>query len=117
MKRAVVIVLTLGCAGLLSPGIASAQAQNKTEMREQMKAARQVLAKYDTNHNRKLDSDEVAALKKDFAEGNATMAAAFDANKDGKLDESEIAKLTDDISKLGKRAHKKKADAGGGAQN
>ena len=52
----------------------------------------EILQKYDTNKDGKLDDTEKAAMNADFkakrAERKAEMLAKFDTNKDGKLDES-----------------------------
>jgi Ca2+-binding EF-hand superfamily protein len=79
-----------------------------------------ILDKYDVNHDGKLDETERAALHKDIQEGKiqlpfpggraggpggpgfkpataAEVIAKFDADKDGKLDEAELTAFLDDM--------------------
>jgi 5-hydroxyisourate hydrolase-like protein (transthyretin family) len=69
----------------------------------------QVLQKYDTNKDGKLDDQEKATMKADFQakreEMKKEMLAKYDTNKDGKLDQSEreVArkdKLAEEFKKL-----------------
>lgn len=59
----------------------------------------EILQKYDTNKDGKLDDSEKAAMKADFEakheQRKAEMLAKFDTNKDGKLDDSEKAAMRD----------------------
>ena len=50
-------------------------------------------AKYDKNKNGKIDPDERAAIRKDFAAEPEGDLKRFDKNKDGKLDDDEIAAI------------------------
>ena len=50
------------------------------------------MAKYDLNHDGKLDDAEIAALQKDFAADPKGELSRFDLNKDGKLSKVEMAK-------------------------
>ena len=50
-------------------------------------------AKYDKNKNGKIDPDERAAIRKDFAADPEGDLKRFDKNKDGKLDDDEIAAI------------------------
>lgn len=50
-------------------------------------------AKYDKNKNGKIDADEKAAIRKDFAADPEGDLKRFDKNKDGKLDDDEIAAI------------------------
>jgi 5-hydroxyisourate hydrolase-like protein (transthyretin family) len=58
-----------------------------------------ILSKYDTNKDGKLDDSEKAVMKADFQakheQKKAEMLAKFDTNKDGKLDDSEKAVMRD----------------------
>ena len=65
-------------------------------------------AKFDVNANGILDPDEVAALRKAFAEGDAALKP-LDLNNDGKLDDAEIALIK--LPKANKEKKKKKKDA------
>ncbi len=107
-KRTLLIIAGICCLGLLVPSIAEAKGKKKGAS-SNVDAAKQVLAKYDTNSNGVLDADEIAALKKDFAAGNASSAAVFDTDANGKLDDNEIAALQTAAStpaKGGKKKHK-----------
>lgn len=55
----------------------------------------QMLQKYDTNKDGKLDDAEKAQLKADFQAKRAQKIAQFDLNKDGKLDDTERAAMRD----------------------
>ena len=59
----------------------------------------EILQKYDTNKDGKLDDSEKAAMRADFKaqheQKKAEMLAKFDTNKDGKLDDSEKAVMRD----------------------
>ncbi len=59
----------------------------------------EILQKYDTNKDGKLDDQEKAAMKADFEakreQRKAEMLAKFDTNKDGKLDDNEKAAMRD----------------------
>ncbi len=79
---------------------------------------KEILDKYDVNHDGKLDETERAALHKDIQEGKvqlpfpgpgpggpgfrpfptaADVLAKFDADKDGKLDEAELTAFLNDL--------------------
>ena len=59
----------------------------------------EMLQKYDTNKDGKLDDSEKAAMRADFQakheQRKAEMLAKFDTNKDGKLDDTEKAAMRD----------------------
>ena len=59
----------------------------------------EILQKYDTNKDGKLDDSEKATMKADFQakheQRKAEMLAKFDTNKDGKLDDAEKATMRD----------------------
>lgn len=61
------------------------------------------MAKYDLNHDGKLDETEIAALQKDFAAAPTGDLARFDTDKDGKLSAEELAKI---IPGSGKKSDK-----------
>lgn len=48
------------------------------------------LARFDANENGRFDPEEIAAIRKAFAEGDAAVKL-LDANKDGVLDDNELA--------------------------
>jgi Ca2+-binding EF-hand superfamily protein len=50
-------------------------------------------AKYDRNHNGVIDTDEKAAIRKDYAANPDGPLKKFDKNNDGKLDDEEIAAI------------------------
>jgi EF-hand domain pair len=60
----------------------------------------EILQKYDTNKDGKLDDTEKATMKADFQakreQRKAEMLAKFDTNKDGKLDDTEKAAMRDE---------------------
>ncbi len=63
------------------------------------------MAKYDLNHDGKLDDAEIAAIQKVFATDPKGDLAHFDTDKDGKLSAEEIAKM---IPGSGKKGGEKK---------
>ncbi|HEX7632332.1 MAG TPA: hypothetical protein VF388_09380 [Lacunisphaera sp.] len=65
------------------------------------------MAKYDLNHDGKLDDAEIAALQKDFAADPKGELSRFDLNKDGKLSADEIAKIVPGSGKKGEKSEKK----------
>jgi Ca2+-binding EF-hand superfamily protein len=58
-----------------------------------------LLAQYDTNHNGKLDPDEVEVLRQAFAAEPKGDLARFDTNHDGKLSDEEIAAIVPGAAK------------------
>jgi Ca2+-binding EF-hand superfamily protein len=72
-----------------------------------------IFAKFDTNKNGVIDGDEVAAVRKAFAEDPKGQFARYDADKDGKLSDAEIAEIKPPGGggkKGGKSAEKKKSE-------
>jgi hypothetical protein len=78
------------------------------------------IAKYDTNKNGKLDPEEYAAVRTDFAAKPDGDLAKLDLDHDGKLSDTEVAALgatgkkkgkgdTDRAEKKAKRAERNKA--------
>jgi Ca2+-binding EF-hand superfamily protein len=63
------------------------------------------MAKYDLNHDGKLDGDEVTAIQKDFAAAPTGELSRLDTNKDGKLSAEEVAMI---IPGSGKKSDRKK---------
>jgi Ca2+-binding EF-hand superfamily protein len=51
------------------------------------------MAKYDLNHDGKLDDAEMAVIQKDFAAAPTGSLARFDSDKDGKLSTAEMARM------------------------
>ena len=71
---------------------------------------KEILDKYDTNHNGVLDPDELAAYEKDRAARKAERLRKYDKNHDGRLDESEVAAMRADHEKERQaKAEKEKA--------
>jgi hypothetical protein len=69
------------------------------------------MAKYDLNHDGKLDEAEAAAIQKDFTAAPTGDLARFDTDKDGKLSAGEIAKMVPGSGgKRGEGDKKAKAD-------
>ena len=85
--------IALALCGSLAGGVAVADGFHGGAPRGE------ILQKYDTNKDGKLDDSEKAALKADFQakreQRKAEMLAKFDTNKDGKLDQSERAAARD----------------------
>lgn len=83
MKTPLLILAACGLTALLLPnGVLAAKADNVKP---------KTLAKYDTNHNGKLDVDEYAAVRADFAKAPKGELAKLDANHDGTLSDDELA--------------------------
>ncbi len=79
-----------------SPGAtvtASTPAETTTTVRKD------ILDKYDKNHDGVLDADEQAAYEKDRAARKAERLRKYDKNHDGKLDETELAAMRADRKK------------------
>ncbi|MBV8760988.1 MAG: EF-hand domain-containing protein [Deltaproteobacteria bacterium] len=85
--------IALALCGSLAGGVAVADGFHGGAPRTE------ILQKYDTNKDGKLDDTEKAAMKADFkakhAQREAEMLAKFDTNKDGKLDDAEKAAMRD----------------------
>ena len=85
--------LALALCGSLAGGVAVAGGFHGGAPRAE------ILQKYDTNKDGKLDDAEKAAMKADFKaqheQRKAEMLAKFDTNKDGKLDDAEKAAMRD----------------------
>lgn len=64
------------------------------------------MAKYDLNHDGKLDASELAALQKDFSADPKGDLARFDTDKDGKLSADELAKIIPGSGRKGEKADK-----------
>jgi Ca2+-binding EF-hand superfamily protein len=58
--------------------------------RDAIAAAMKALHEFDKNGNKTIDGDEIAAVKKAFADAPSGPLKALDKNKDGKLDDEEI---------------------------
>ena len=89
------VFVTAAILAFAAPAFAGKKKKNNADG---MTAA-QVLEKFDTNHNGKIDGDEVAALRAAFAGADADKLKHFDTNGDGKLDDSEIAAIKADGKK------------------
>jgi Ca2+-binding EF-hand superfamily protein len=90
------IALGLAFTGLIAGGVALADKDGGGSKHEEM------LKKYDTNGDGKLDDAEKAQMKADrearFAEKKKEMLAKYDANGDGKLDDGERAQMRADMA-------------------
>ena len=75
-----------------SPGAAV----NTSTPAEAKPVSKELLEKYDKNHDGVLDADERAAMKKDQPARKAERLRKYDKNHDGKLDESEKAAMEAD---------------------
>lgn len=86
--------IALALTGTLAGGVALADGFHGGAPRAE------ILQKFDTNKDGKLDDSEKAALKAEFQakreQRKAEMLAKFDTNKDGKLDDAEKAAMRDE---------------------
>ncbi len=78
-------------------------------------------AKYDKNHNGKIDPDEMPAIRKDYAADPKGDLKRFDKNGDGKLDDEELAAIKPPAPKTkadskGKKSEKAKEPTTGQEQ-
>lgn len=99
MKKILLLTTTLGTLALLAPTAAFAQKAQGPKAK--------LMAKYDLNKNGKIDGDEVAAVRKDFAAEPAGDLKRFDTDKDGKLSDAEIAEIKPPGAKGGDEAKKR----------
>lgn len=86
MKTLIITVLFLGTAAAFAAKGKKAEAADKKNLH----AALTALEGFDKNGNKTIDGDEVAAVKKAFADAPTGALAALDKNKDGKLEDDEI---------------------------
>lgn len=83
MKTPLLIIAACGLTTLLLPtGVLAAKGDGVKP---------KTLAHYDTNHNGKLDVDEYAAVRSDFAKSPKGELAKLDTNHDGTLSDDELA--------------------------
>ena len=68
------------------------------------------MAKYDLNHDGKLDDTEIAAIQKAFAADPKGDLVHFDTDKDGKLSADEISKMVPGSGKKGGDKKEKSGD-------
>jgi hypothetical protein len=77
-----------------------------------------LLERYDSNKNGKLDPDEFAAVRSDFAAKRKNVLAKLDTDKDGKLSDAELSAVSggkagkgdaDREEKKARRAERKKS--------
>jgi Ca2+-binding EF-hand superfamily protein len=85
MKKLSVLIASLSLAALVAPSTVFAAKADGPKAK--------AMQKYDTNKNGKLDADEIAAIRKDFAATPEGDLKRFDADKDGKLSDEEVAKI------------------------
>lgn len=81
-------ILVLGILGA-SMGAKPGKTKGKGN-KEGLRAAAEALRGFDKNGNKTVDGEELAAVKKSFAEAPSGPLAALDKNKDAKLDDDEI---------------------------
>lgn len=98
MKRTL-IVTGLCLAGLMAPAAMAAKKPKKSDA-----GGAGVFAKYDANHDGKLDDGEKAAIKSALSSDAALKV--FDVNADGKLDDTEIAAIKPEEMKRKKKKNK-----------
>ncbi len=85
MKR---LLLLLAASSLvLAPASYAAKGDRKKAANT---ASADLLKKFDTNANGKIDGDELEAVRKDFASSADLNIKALDKDHDGKLSDSEI---------------------------
>ncbi len=97
-KLKLALVMSIGLVGSVA-GIAAA---NGAFAGDGGNRKAEILAKYDTNGDGKLDDSERAAMKADFqakrAARKAEMLAKYDLNKDGKLEKNERVAMKTDLA-------------------
>lgn len=114
MKKTLLIV-----TGLIFTGVAAAPFAFAAKAD---RAKPNPIAKYDTNKNGKLDPEEYAAVRSDFAAKPDGELAKLDLDHDGKLSDTEVAALAgpakkktksdaDRVEKRAKRAERNKVTA------
>ena len=108
MSSKPLFAVALGAALLFSSTTAFAAAAPGPKAR--------LFAKFDTNKNGVIDGDEVAALRKAFADEPTGDLARYDSNKNGKLDDAEITAIKPPGQGEKKGAKKSKEDDKGGAK-
>jgi len=102
MRRRFLPVIALLAFAIASPHEAFAAKEDGPKAK--------LMAKYDLNKNGKLDPDEVAAIRKDFAANPTGELARFDKDHDGKLSDEEIASM---VPGSGKKSGGKKSSKSG----
>ena len=98
--------------GLLALGLTTTIVKAKDEADKERKPSREMMKKYDANHDGMLDDAEKATMKADAdakaKEMKAANLAKYDVNKDGKLDDAEKAAMkADKETKKAEREAKK----------
>ena len=93
MKR---LLLALAVTSLL---LAPASYAAKGDRKKGNPATTELLKKYDTNANGKIDGAELEAVRKDFAGSPDLNLKALDKDNDGKLSDTEIEALKGDAPK------------------
>lgn len=93
MKR---LLLALAVTSLL---LAPASYAAKGDRKKGNTATTELLKKYDTNANGKIDGAELEAVRKDFAGSPDLNLKALDKDNDGKLSDTEIEALKGDAPK------------------
>jgi hypothetical protein len=111
MKHTSLLLSTAALLALALP--ASLHAGGDPDKKAAKKAAKAVLAQYDTNSNGVIDGAEVDAVKKAYVADPNGLLKRYDTNADGKLDDTEIAAIH--AGKGGKGGKKKKAAAAAAA--
>ena len=95
MKR-LLLLLALAVTSLL---LAPASYAAKGDRKKGNTATTELLKKYDTNANGKIDGAELEAVRKDFAGSPDLNLKALDKDTDGKLSDTEIEALKGDAPK------------------
>lgn len=92
MKKLYTLIIAGCVVGLLVPA-AFAGKGKKDKAPQTQTVPSDTYAKYDKNFNSALDTDEKAALRKDFAADKSGPLKTFDTDNDGKLSDDEIAAI------------------------
>lgn len=102
MKKLFTIALGICLLGLFTPAATLAKGKKNKA------ATENALAKYDTNANGSLDSDEVDAIKKEYADAKTEALKKYDTDNNGKISDSEADAIKTDFSAAPKKHKKKK---------
>jgi Ca2+-binding EF-hand superfamily protein len=88
MKPSTLLFTALLATALLAPtAVFAAKGEPKSSKAD-------IMAKYDTNKNGKLDPEEIAQLKSDFLANPNGDLKKLDTNHDGKLSDDELKAFT-----------------------
>ena len=94
------LLLVLAASSFL---LAPASYAAKGDRKKGNNANAELLKKYDTNANGKIDGAELEAVRKDFANSPDLNLKALDKDNDGKLSDAEIEALSGEATKKKKK--------------